>query len=187
MNTINGDLELGERIAKIRVSQNITLRQLAERVNLSASLLSQIEKGRSNPSLSTLRAIALALNVPLFSFFIEEISTADLVVRAGTGKKILFPDVNLEYSLLTPDLSGSIEMALMKLPPHSESSNTLFAHTGEEVAYVSEGILVLHLGEETVQLYKGDSVKILPGMEHKWVNQTDTQATIIFAVTPPTF
>jgi transcriptional regulator with XRE-family HTH domain len=187
MSTLNENQELGERIAKVRASQKMTLRQLADKVSLSSSLLSQIEKGRVNPSLATLRAIALALNVPLFSFFLEEITTDDLIVRAGTGKKILFPDVNLEYSLLTPDLSGTIEMALMKLPPHSQSSNDLFAHTGEEVAYVSAGELVLHLGVNAVLLHTGDSVKIPPGTQHKWENQTNAEAILIFAVTPPTF
>ena len=187
MSTMNQNQELGERVAKVRASQKMTLRQLADKVNLSSSLLSQIEKGHINPSLATLRAIALALNTPLFSFFLEEITTDDLVVRAGTGKKIMFPEVSLQYTLLTPDLSGTIEMALMKLPPHSQSSNDLFAHTGEEVAYVSTGELVLHLGDKTVLLNTGDSVKIPPGTQHKWENQTDAEAIIIFAVTPPTF
>lgn len=187
MNIVNENHELGERITKIRASQKLTLRQLANKVNVSSSLLSQIEKGRINPSLSTIRAIAAALNTPLFSFFLGELTTDDLVVRAGTGRKILFPDVSLEYSLLTPDLNGSIEMALMKLPPHSQSSQDLFAHSGEEVAWVSAGELLLYLGDQTVQLFSGDSVKIPPGTQHKWENQTDTEAVLIFAVTPPTF
>lgn len=187
METMNENLELGARIAKVRTSQRMTLRQLSDKVSLSASLLSQIEKGRINPSLSTLRAIAVALDVPLFTFFLEEIATDDLVVRAGTGRKIMFPEVNLEYSLLTPDLSGTIEMALMKLPPLSQSSTDLFAHTGEEVAYVSAGELVLHLGDKTVVLNTGDSVKIPPRTQHKWENCSAEEAVIIFAVTPPTF
>jgi transcriptional regulator with XRE-family HTH domain len=187
MSTLDENQELGQRIAKVRASQKMTLRLLADKVNLSASLLSQIEKGHINPSLATLRAIALALNTPLFSFFLEELTTDDLVVRAGTGRKIMFPEINLEYSLLTPDLSGTIEMAMMKLPPHSHSSNDLFAHTGEEVAFVSVGELILHIGDKTVLLNTGDSVKIPPGTQHKWENQTSAEAIIIFAVTPPTF
>ncbi|MDU4961673.1 MAG: cupin domain-containing protein [Sporomusaceae bacterium] len=187
MSITNENRELGERITRIRTSQKLTLRQLADKIALSPSLLSQIEKGRINPSLSTLRAIASALNTPLFSFFLEEVTTDDLVVRAGTGRKILFPDVSLEYSLLTPDLSGTIEMALMKLPPHSLSSQDLFSHSGEEVAYVADGELQLYLGDKTVLLQNGDSVKIPPGTPHKWENKTGTEAILIFAVTPPTF
>ncbi len=187
MNTLNENLELGNRIAKARTAQRLTLRQLAEQVGLSASLLSQIEKGRISPSLPTLRAISQALNVPLFTFFLEEMTTDDLVVRAGTGKKILFPESNLEYVLLTPDLSGALEMALMKIPPRSQSSDDLFSHTGEEVAYVSSGQLVLHLADKEVALNTGDSVKLPPGTHHSWDNQSDQEAVLIFAITPPTF
>jgi len=187
MNTTDENQELGSRIAKVRTSQKLTLRQLAGQIDVSASLLSQIEKGRISPSLPTLRAIAQALNVPLFTFFLEEMATTDLVVRAGTGKKIVLPEVNLEYSLLTPDLSGSIEMALLKVPPHCNSSDVLFSHSGEEVAYVSTGQLCLTLDEQTVHLGPGDSVKIPAGTRHKWENKTDKEAIVIFAVTPPTF
>ncbi|MBP2637984.1 MAG: helix-turn-helix family protein [Firmicutes bacterium] len=187
MNITDENQELGSRVAKVRTGQKLTLRQLADQIDVSASLLSQIEKGRISPSLATLRAIAQALNVPLFTFFLEETPADTLVVRAGTGKKITVPDLNLEYSLLTPDLSGAIEMALLKVPPNCSSSDVLLAHSGEEVAYVSSGEVFLLLDEQTVHLGPGDSVKILPNTRHKWQNKTDKEAVVIFALTPPTF
>jgi transcriptional regulator with XRE-family HTH domain len=187
MSTLIENQKLGKLISTIRTNKNIKLRQLAEKINLSSSLVSQIEKGHINPSLNTLRAIASALDVPLFTFFLDEFTTNDLIVKAGTGKKIMLPDKELEYTLLTPDLNGAIEMALMKLKPHSLSFHNLFAHNGEEVAYVLEGKLILYLGDKPVLLDTGDSVRIPSGIQHKWENQTNEEAMVIFAVTPPTF
>ena len=187
MTSLTENQRLGKLISTIRTNKKIKLRQLAEKINLSSSLVSQIEKGHINPSLNTLRAIATALDIPLFTFFLDEFTTNDLVVRAGTGKKITLPEKEWEYTLLTPDLSGSIEMALMKLQPHSLSFHNLLAHNGEEVAYVLTGSLVLYLGDQQILLNTGDSVKIPPGIQHKWENQTEAEAMLIFAITPPTF
>jgi len=151
-------------------------------------MLSQIERGLSSPSLNTIRMIANALEVPVFSFFVESVQTEDLIVRANFRKIVTFPfPEKWEYTLLSPDLNGAIEMVLMKLPPGSQSSEVLLRHIGEEVAYVLTGDLVLFLGEDIEILNTGDSVKIPPGIQHKWENRTNKEATVIFAVTPPTF
>ena len=180
--------ELGKKIAELRTNKNLNIKQLAEKVNVTSSLLSQIEHGLASPSLNTLRMIAAALDVPMFSFFMENINHRDLIVRADYRKKLTFPAAkNLEYLLLSPDLTGTIEMVLMKIPSQSQSCQEPLAHVGEEVAYVLSGSVVLHLENVVETLHTGDSVKIPPGTKHKWENQTDEVVTVIFAVTPPTF
>ncbi|MFD0619615.1 cupin domain-containing protein [Paenibacillus sp. GCM10027629] len=182
------NLELGKTIAKIRKSKNYTIKQLSELTNVTSSMLSQIERGLSSPSLNTLRVIADALEIPLFSLFTEFVPTKNLITRANSRKKVIIPSSNnWEYSLLSPDLSGSIEMVLMKLPPESQSAEKPMRHIGEEVAYVLAGEVVLFIGDDVETLYHGDSVKIPPGMQHKWENKSDQDATVIFAITPPTF
>ena len=78
-------------------------------------------------------------------------------------------------------------MVLLKLPPHNNSSQELMEHKGEEVAYVIKGELVLHIEDNAITLYKGDSVRILPYMKHRFENRTGKDAVIIFAVSPPSF
>ncbi|MFJ7978459.1 helix-turn-helix domain-containing protein [Peribacillus sp. NPDC096379] len=185
---MDNNLELGKVIAKFRIKRNYNIKQLAEKTNVTSSMISQIERGLTNPSLNTLRVIADALEVPLLSFFTKSEKSKDLITRADARKKIVFPPPqNLEYMLLSPDLSGSIEMVLMKIPPVSQSAENPMIHIGEEVAYVLEGSIVLHIGDDIETLNTGDSVKIPPCVQHKWENITDKEATIIFAVTPPTF
>jgi transcriptional regulator with XRE-family HTH domain len=180
-------IELGRKIVELRNLRGFSIRQLAEKTSVTSSLLSQIERGLANPSLNTLRMIASALEIPLFSFFIEAVDTKNLIVRADTRKQIIFPADNAEYALLSPDLSGALEMVLMKLPPKTQSAEHPMAHTGEEVAYILQGDVTLYLADSVEVLHCGDSVKIPPGVKHKWENKDDTEVIIIFAVTPPTF
>lgn len=180
-------IELGKKIVEFRKQKGFTIKQLAERTTVTASLLSQIERGLADPSLNTLRMISSALDIPMFNLFIEAVDTKDLIVRANSRKQIAFPSDNAEYALLSPDLSGAIEMVLMKLPSKTHSVRNLMAHTGEEVAYVHQGEVVLHLADRVEILRVGDSVKFPPGVKHKWENKGDTDVQIIFAITPPTF
>ncbi|WP_001059807.1 helix-turn-helix domain-containing protein, partial [Bacillus thuringiensis] len=78
MNNIN----VGQKIMAFRKDAGLTSKRLAELADITPSMLSQIEKGITNPSLQTLKLISVALNIPLFNFFLEDTNTEELVVRA---------------------------------------------------------------------------------------------------------
>ncbi len=184
MNNIN----IGEKIMVFRKGAGLTSKRLAELSDITPSMLSQIEKGITNPSLQTLKLISLALNIPLFNFFLEDTNTEELVVRANQRKKITFPESgNVSYELLSPNLDGSLEFALMNLLPQTASSMELMAHKGEEIAFVMEGQVKLYLNDAVLLLNPGDSVKIPPYAKHKWENTSLHKVTVIFGVTPPSF
>lgn len=83
MNNIN----VGQKIMVFRKGAGLTSKRLAELADITPSMLSQIEKGITNPSLQTLKLISVALNIPLFNFFLEDTNTEELVVRANQRKK----------------------------------------------------------------------------------------------------
>ncbi|WP_152659637.1 helix-turn-helix domain-containing protein, partial [Bacillus cereus] len=166
----------------------LTSKRLAELADITPSMLSQIEKGITNPSLQTLKLISVALNIPLFNFFLEDTNTEELVVRANQRKKITFPESgNVSYELLSPNLDGALELALMNLFPETASSMEPVAHKGEEIAFIMEGQVKLYLNDEVLLLNTGDSVKIPPYTKHKWENTSLNKVTVIFGVTPPSF
>lgn len=103
MNNIN----VGQKIMGFRKGAGLTSKRLAELADITPSMLSQIEKGITNPSLQTLKLISVALNIPLFNFFLEDTNTEELVVRAEQRKQITFPESgNVSYELLSPNLDG---------------------------------------------------------------------------------
>lgn len=182
------DLNISENISKYRKEKNLTIKDLASLAGVTSSLLSQIEKGTANPSLNTLKQISRALDVQLFNFFIQDVPSENLVVRRDNRKKMIFPESdNFTYELLTPSLNTSIEFMLMKVPAHSSSSEEMYGHKGEEVAYITKGCIDLQLANDVLTLNSGDSVIIPSHAIHKWINTTDDDCEVIFAVTPPSF
>lgn len=184
------DLNIGKIITDLRKKKNMNLKELSQASGTTSSMLSQIERGLANPSINTLKTLARVLEVPLFTFFMEEEHEEKLVVRPEERKKIVLPSEGKEpitYELLSPDLKGDIEFAIMTLTPRSHTSMDNFKHTGEEVAYVSNGKVLLYLEEKEILLYSGDSVRIPPNMLHRWTNPYDEDAEVIWAVTPPSF
>lgn len=184
------DINIGKKINDIRNRKNLSIKDLAEKSGVTASMLSQLERGLANPSINTLKSVAQALDVQLFTFFIEEDHNEKLIQKASERKHVILPSESSEiitYELLSPDLNGDIELAIMTLEPNSHTSKDNFKHIGEEVAYVSKGEVNIFLNDQEIVLEEGDSIKIPPQMLHRWYNPYKKSATVIFAVTPPSF
>lgn len=177
------DINIGDKISQIRKNKNLSIRKLAELSNVTASMLSQIERGNANPSVNSLKSIASALNVPLFTFFTSEVIKEDLIIRKSNRKKVILPESdNVIYELLAPGLNDNFEFAIMTLSPCTSSSNDNIHHSGYELAYVLEGEATLYLDDEKFILNKEDSIKISAGISHRWENNSDKDVKIIFAI-----
>ncbi|MDK2585189.1 cupin domain-containing protein [Romboutsia sedimentorum] len=177
------DLNIGEKISQFRKKQNLSIRNLAKLANVTPSLLSQIERGLSNPSVNSLKSIASSLNVPLFTFFISEVNKKDLIVRGNNRKKVILPGSdNVIYEVLAPEITDNLEFAIMNLAPNTSSCNEPIHHNGYEIAYILEGEVNLYLDDEKFTLYKDDSVKVPIGTNHRWENTSNNESKVIFAV-----
>lgn len=181
------DINIGNKVQEFRKKSGMSLRELASHVELSASMLSQIENNAVNPSINTLKNIAEALHMPLFQFFKDDTTPDELIVRKGENRIIGQMGEEVLYKLLTPDTNGAIEFCLMEIPAGTASSDVPREHTGEEVAHVISGEVDLHLNGTVHHLCEGDSVRIPPDSSHRWVNSGDQEVKAIFAITPPSF
>lgn len=183
---------LGKKIKEARERMGLSIKDLAIKVDVSSSLLSQIERDLANPSLNTLRSIATQLEVPMFSFFEESKTSETEIVRHDERIRIINGKTNSKeieqgYDLLSPDLKGAIQMCEMTLGPNQYNSDKFNRHDAEEVAVCTEESIELHLETQTILLDKGDSIRIVAGTPHRWRNPSDKKCAIIFAMSPPTF
>ncbi|QCR31176.1 helix-turn-helix domain-containing protein [Lysinibacillus sp. SGAir0095] len=176
---------IGLKVEQYRKNAGLSLRELAKQADITPSMLSQIEKGHSNSSIQTLKSLAKVLDVPVFTFLMDELDTRELVVRKEERKQIIID--GLEYELVSPDFTSQIATAIMHLKPGKSSSETPMSHKGEEVAYVVKGPIQLSLLGDEYTLMTGDSVKIPAQALHMWSNPADEQVSILFSVTPPSF
>lgn len=122
---------IGEGIRRERLRRGLTLAQLATRVNLTVSALSQIERGASDPSISSLRRIGQAFDVPMFQFLIGTVQR-EIVVRRDRRTKLTFPDRALEYELVSADTSGEFEVLSLALAPGGSTGAVPNSHASEE-------------------------------------------------------
>jgi mannose-6-phosphate isomerase-like protein (cupin superfamily) len=165
--------------------------ELARAVGVTPGAISQIERGRVQPSLSTLRAIADALGEPIFRLFVS--GTDDhlgdhVLVRRGE-RKLIKPSLSpVEYELLSPDLSGRLEVLEIRLQPGSATAPEPQRHAGEEeFMLIVKGRGRLELGGRSYELGPGDSATYVPSQPHRLVNVGRTELIQISAITPPSF
>lgn len=108
-------------------------------------------------------------------------------MRNGQYRILGDEGVEVSYKLLTPDVSGAIEFCRMDVPPNSDTTDVPREHIGEETAYVISGQIDIYVDGNLYHLNEGDGIRIPPRSKHRWVNNSNEMAYVIFAVTPPSF
>ncbi len=177
-------MSIGERIKQRRKELKLSLRQLAEKVELTASFLSKIELGQSSPSIDSLRKISHELGVPIFFFLVED-DTQSPVVRHDHRLKLRRPNSNLIFELLTPDLNRRMEAFVFEQEPGGGNYASPPAQYTEELIYVLQGQLEVDLLHGSYQLAAGDTIYFEgPSLRGLRAIGTETMR-LIAVVTPP--
>lgn len=178
---------VGSKVRKLRKELGLTVKAAAARAGLTTSMLSQVERDLVAPSISSLRRLASALNVPAFYFLIEDAGFQDIVVRREERRTLRLPGYNATYQLLSPNLEKRVEMMYFELPPGEMTSEAPMAHDGEENLVVTGGRLRVVLPDKEVLLDVGDSIFFERSVPHQIVNVGETSASAICAISPPSF
>lgn len=164
----------------------MSMKVLAEKTGLTSGFISQIERELAEPSITSLRKIAKALEVAVFYFFTEEKSTG-MVVKKNNRQSRNFAKSHLTYELLSPDLNKLMEMFMATLEPGSSTCDEPLSHNGEEVTHVLEGTMWIKIGEDEFTLDEGDTIYYFSSIPHKIVNTGDKVLRFISTITPPVF
>jgi transcriptional regulator with XRE-family HTH domain len=162
-------LRLGARIRQLRKARGLTLVQLATATELSHPFLSQLERGLAQPSLGSLRRIALALEtspIELIAASEEPLASGtDIEVRrAGSGS---VPE-GFAAGAARMLSHGARPFHPMEVSSDATSAAESFVHDEEEFLYVVEGNVLVELGGDIYPLASGDSVYYGGGVTHRW-------------------
>ena len=177
---------IGEGIRRERLRRGLTLAQLASQVNLTVSALSQIERGASDPSISSLRRIAQAFDLPMFQFMIGT-AQREVVVRRDRRTKLNFPDRELEYELVSADTIGEFEILGCTVAAGGSTGPAATSHSSEECSIVLSGRVIAEVAGRTYELDAGDSIKVHRELPHRFVNPGTVDAEMLIILSPPTF
>jgi transcriptional regulator with XRE-family HTH domain len=173
---------LGYRVRARRKALGLSLRSLAARTSVSASFLSQVERGIASPSIQTLTAVSRALEVPIYHFLLE---SPDPVVKRGRRRRLIMPGTSVDYELLCPDVHRSMEVSLGRLELEAASSDDPMAHATEEFMLVLEGVMEIEIGPRRYVLEPGDAIYYHGIAPHRFFSTGDQDLVFISAVSPP--
>jgi len=157
----------------------MTLAELGEKANLSTSYLSQIERDKTSPSLSTLETIAKSLNIGLRTLF-ETDDEAAFVLRGSNGT---YTPTQLDAIVRQPLMPqiGNPEIEVYRITFHPRSATEQIEQfAGEEIIYVLNGELIISISDEQFILTTGDSIHYDALLFHSWKNESSDFCTIIW-------
>ncbi len=180
---------VGINIKSLREEQGLTLRDLAKKLGISASFLSQVERGKASPSLSTLKNISDALSTTIGNLIGEGQKVEDNpVIRSGERKHIqeIGKGINL-YLLTSRDANKQMEPLLFKLKEGATSGIRSYKHFGQEFVLVLKGAMEITLNDMTYVLKKGDSIYFNSNVPHAFRNIGREEVEAVWVITPPTF
>src|SRR5207248_3080095 len=104
------------------------------------------------------------------------------VVRRDRRRRLQFPESQVVYELLTPNLRWDIEFLLVELEPHHPPVESI-AHAGQECALVLRGTMHVVVGDEEYVLEEGDCVSLDSSIPHRIENRGTERVDQISAVT----
>ena len=165
----------GPRIRQEREGRGLSQRELARRLGLSPSLISQIESGQSRPSVSTLYAIVTELGASLEHIFHGPVASSDGdqlvhpddrdVIELASGvrwERLTGHDANVDFLHVVYDVGGS-----------SSPDERLMRHEGREYGYVLSGRLGVQIGFDRHELGPGDTIAFDSSHPHRLWNLGD--------------
>jgi len=172
--------KVGNRLRQERERRGMSLRELARRVGVSPSLVSQIELDRVNPSVSTLYALVSELGMTMSDVFGDGAQAAPRVRRSDDDDHdglVTLPDARLVINLasgvrwerLTPRSDPDVEFLAVMYPVGAEScpDDALVTHGGREYGYVTSGLLGVRVGFDEYELGPGTSIAFDSSSPHR--------------------
>jgi len=187
---------LGARLRSAREQAGISLRELARRIGVSASLVSQIERGSVKPSVGTLYAMANELRLLLDDLFRDDPASPAKpagarprarspgpVQRRDRRKTIrLASGVRWERLTAAPDKEVEFLRVVYDVGGASCDKDALMRHGGREYAFMISGRLGVRIGFEEFELGPGDSVSFDAQTPHRLWTMGDEPAVAIWVV-----
>lgn len=197
-------IAVGARLKEIRQGKRLTLREVAKQLGLSASLLSQVENGKTQPSVGTLYGLVTFYQVSMDAVMTGRESAPPAAPSAADTPRARMPEFNhgapvqrahdnptlvMENGVTWQRLAvatndHAVQPLLVTYAPGASSSlqGKWTQHLGIEYAYLLSGVLALHLEFDVHEVRPGDSIAFDSTRPHFYSNETDQDAQAVFFV-----
>src|SRR5438067_10789982 len=177
------DRRIGSAVRRRRQALNLSLRPLASKSGVSASMISEIERGTKSPTISTLYKRADAMRVPVTAL-IEDGQEAASRIRVARWTVAKRADRTSTRVYLTPAIPGSkLEFVRLTVPPR-RVAGPFAPHAAGTIEHVHllRGALRVACGEDEVLLSAGDTCSCYTDVPHSFDNKKGDVEAMLFVV-----
>ena len=176
---------LGARLRERRQELRLTLKEVADAAGLSVGFISQIERGITTPSLSSLVGVSRVLKMHVSEFLAQPRGAAPLTRRSERPHYAVGGN-SLTYERLSASFPGNVLRSVIIHEPPGHRSEPI-AHEGEEIFFILEGSLTVEVEGERVVLNVGDSIHFPSTRTHSTWNHTSSPTDILHTCTMDVF
>ena len=177
-------MELGTKIKRLRLQNNLTQEELADRCELTKGYISQLENELTSPSITTLEDILNALGTTFADFFKDEKEEKVVFTEAEFIEKVA--DTHKIEWLVPNAQKNEMEPIRVTVEPHTTLEEDV-PHEGEEFGYVISGRVWLHIGQAAYCVKKGEVFYFTSDKPHRLENRTNEKAVVLWVASTPTF
>ncbi|RVT95024.1 helix-turn-helix domain-containing protein [Sphingomonas crocodyli] len=180
------DSHVGVRLRSFRKAARLSINELGTKAGVSNGMISQIERGLTNPSLKTLERLHIALSVPLTALLESGGAKAvaanrELIRRIEDRPIFKVGREGMTKELLTPSGDHEIQMMIIGLPAGAKSVDVLLGE-GEKAGWILEGSIQLTVNGHHSMLNAGDSFQFSSAVPHSILNPGDSEARLLWVM-----
>jgi transcriptional regulator with XRE-family HTH domain len=184
---------IGPRLRERREQMGLSLREVARRIGVSASLISQIERDKVNPSVSTLYALVQELRLTMGDLFATDGTASSAAppslappapLVTAEQRAVITLATGVTWERLTPSSDPTFEFLHVVYEPGSEScpEDSLVTHGGKEYGYLISGRLGVRIGFDEYDLGPGDAISFDSSSPHRLWTIGDEPAKAIWVI-----
>jgi transcriptional regulator with XRE-family HTH domain len=176
--------EVGKRIKQKRSERKMTLRDVAQKAGVSPALISDIERGRTSPTINSLSKISRALDAPIVHF-IEDDYAAEVVVTTPKSRVTVISDLgDAELSSISTGFTASQLDVIEVTYQEGFISREVMVHHGEKCGLVLEGEIEVDVAGRTVRVESGSTIHFNADRPHSVANVAPGISRVIWITTP---
>lgn len=176
--------EFGRRIKMLRLSRGLTLKDLEERGGISATHVSEIERGKASPTVGALGRIARALGMRPATLLEPLVLPEVSVLRAAERENRLMQWGAARMTPVTDAVRGAELSAQILTLPVGRAAALTHSHEGEEWVTVLSGVAEVRVDDKSFVLREGESLHFRSHRVHSYSNPASAPAILLIACRP---
>ncbi len=181
---------VGEGVRKAREAQGISARRLATECGLTSGFVSQIENGKTMPSVSSLVRICTVLRIPVSQVFgdLDEDGGSVRLVKAAMRKAYSYPGTGIRDEVVSSDPDLRVEVLHSVIAPGGSTGKERYTHRAEvEVVFVVSGQVTVAFEDGEYRLHAGDALTFPGSLPHRIRNEGRVESESIWVLAPATY